>query len=293
MLISHPHLTAAPARRPSPPFLPFFFFFFFFFFFLFSSSSPVSIESSSIEEQKQAALELKLILLPRVEQVRQSNQNRESWSNQEYGITAILNGRIDGGFWIKYEPEEYVDHRHLFATDRILNMKSELVNWAKEAAMEVNVFDCHSRGGANKPRTKPIVDDEEEVQVKRRVPYGTKKCGCPFKLKGEQMAMCENWQSHVPSRNILQFFREQNVDCAVRAQKYITSLQIKKNRMQGRNTIKEVLCISIKRGYTVFYRNREDSNMLSDIVVAHQTSIEMMRTWPYVLIMDTTYKTNK
>ncbi|KAI5670645.1 hypothetical protein M9H77_11009 [Catharanthus roseus] len=37
---------------------------------------------------------------------------------------------------------------------------------------------------------------------------------------------------------------------------------------------------------------RQDNNVLSDIVVAHQTSMEMMRTWPYVLIMDTTYKTN-
>ncbi|KAI5673763.1 hypothetical protein M9H77_14127 [Catharanthus roseus] len=45
-------------------------------------------------------------------------------------------------------------------------------------------------GGTNKPRTKPRVDDEEEeVQVKRRGPYGTKKNGCPFKLEGEQMAM--------------------------------------------------------------------------------------------------------
>ncbi|KAI5680959.1 hypothetical protein M9H77_02186 [Catharanthus roseus] len=47
-------------------------------------------------------------------------------------------------------------------------------------------------------RTKPVVDDEEEeVQVKRRGPYGTKKYDCPFKLKGELMAMCENWQVFV------------------------------------------------------------------------------------------------
>ncbi|KAI5657680.1 hypothetical protein M9H77_26473 [Catharanthus roseus] len=103
---------------------------------------------------------------------------------------------------------------------------------------------------------KPRVDDKEEkVQVKRRDPYGTKKCGCPFKLKGEQMVMCENWQlfvhdgrhnhaigvykhghaqaakltdeqlikteqfrkSHVLPRNILQFFREQNMGCAISA----------------------------------------------------------------------------
>ncbi|KAI5673349.1 hypothetical protein M9H77_13713 [Catharanthus roseus] len=63
--------------------------------------------------------------------------------------------------------------------------------------------------------------------------------------------------------------------------------------MQGKNTVEEVLCLSVERGYTVFYRNGEDSNVLSDIVVAHSTSIAMIRTWPYVLIMDTTYKRNK
>ncbi|KAI5649812.1 hypothetical protein M9H77_35817 [Catharanthus roseus] len=59
--------------------------------------------------------------------------------------------------------------------------------------------------------------------------------------------------------------------------------------MQGRNTVKEALCLSAERDYTVFYRNREESNVLSDIVVAHPTSIAMIRTWPYVLIIDTTY----
>lgn len=57
--------------------------------------------------------------------------------------------------------------------------------------------------------------------------------------------------------------------------------------------IEEVLCRSAEMGYTVFHRNREESNVLSDIVVAHPTSIAIIRTWSYVLIMDTTYKTNK
>ncbi|KAI5655520.1 hypothetical protein M9H77_32707 [Catharanthus roseus] len=59
--------------------------------------------------------------------------------------------------------------------------------------------------------------------------------------------------------------------------------------MQGRNTVEEVLRLSAEKGYTVFYRNGEDSNVLSDIVVAHPTLIVMIRTWPYVLIMDTTH----
>ncbi|KAI5661265.1 hypothetical protein M9H77_20588 [Catharanthus roseus] len=74
--------------------------------------------------------------------------------------------------------------------------------------------------------------------------------------------------------------------CCVSAEKiYNVVAKIKKIRMQGQNTVEEVLCLSAQWGYTVFYRNCPDSNVLSDIVVAHPTSIQMMRTWPYVLIM--------
>ncbi|KAI5657046.1 hypothetical protein M9H77_25839 [Catharanthus roseus] len=53
-------------------------------------------------------------------------------------------------------------------------------------------------GGAIKSRTKPRVnDEEEEVPIKRRDPYRTKKFGCLFKLKGDQMATSENWQLFV------------------------------------------------------------------------------------------------
>ncbi|KAI5676293.1 hypothetical protein M9H77_07243 [Catharanthus roseus] len=115
------------------------------------------------------------------------------------------------------------------------------------------------------------------------------------RLTEEQLQQTKQFRkSHVPHRNILRFFREQDVCCAVSAQKiYNVVAKIKNNRMQGRNTVEEVLYISAQRGYTVFYRNHEKSNVLSDIIIAHPTSIAMIRTWPYVLIMDTTYKTNK
>ncbi|KAI5665037.1 hypothetical protein M9H77_24360 [Catharanthus roseus] len=112
------------------------------------------------------------------------------------------------------EPEEYIYHGHLFTTDRIFNSKDKLVDWAKQTAMKVNTYliinqykklrtsnrrpyvtlACE-RGGAVRKNTKPIVDDkEEEVPIKRRGSYRTKKCGCLFKLKREQMATSETWQ---------------------------------------------------------------------------------------------------
>ncbi|KAI5664599.1 hypothetical protein M9H77_23922 [Catharanthus roseus] len=129
-------------------------------------------------------------------------------------------------------------------------------------------------GGTNKSRTKPKVDDEEEeVQVKRQGPYGTKKYGCSFKLKAEQMTMCESRQlfvhygrhnhaigiythnhaqaakltkeqviqieqfmkSHVLPHNILRFFREQNG-----AQKiYNAVAKIKRKLCRGETQLKK------------------------------------------------------
>ncbi|KAI5666436.1 hypothetical protein M9H77_16289 [Catharanthus roseus] len=103
------------------------------------------------------------------------------------------------------------------------------------------------------------------------------------KLTEKQLIQTEQFKkNHVPPR------------CAVSTQKIYNVIEkIKKNRMQGRNTVEEVLCLSAKRGNTVFYRNCEDNTVLSDIVVAHPTSVKTMRMWPCVLITDTTYKTNK
>ncbi|KAI5654708.1 hypothetical protein M9H77_31895 [Catharanthus roseus] len=141
------------------------------------------------------------------------------------------------------DPEEYIDLGHLFTTDRIFSSKDELVEWAKQIAMNAKTF--------------LIITQYQRARTFDRRPYVT--------------LACERGGSKI----------------------YNVVAKIKRDRMQGRNTVEEVLCLSAERGYTVFYRNGEDSNVLSDIVVAHPTSIAMRRTWPYVLIMDTTYKMNK
>ncbi|KAI5662601.1 hypothetical protein M9H77_21924 [Catharanthus roseus] len=99
-----------------------------------------------------------------------------------------------------------------------------------------------------------------------------------IRLMEEHLQQTEQFRkSHVPPRNILQFFREQDVGCAVRVQKiYNVVAKIKKNKMKGRKTVEEVLCLSAQQGYTVFYRNCEESNLHSDIVVAHQHQFQLL-----------------
>ncbi|KAI5673281.1 hypothetical protein M9H77_13645 [Catharanthus roseus] len=51
-----------------------------------------------------------------------------------------------------------------------------------------------SRGKKKKARLDDSDEDEEEVQVKRRSPYGMKKCNCYFQLKGEKSTIGDNWK---------------------------------------------------------------------------------------------------
>ncbi|KAI5652273.1 hypothetical protein M9H77_29460 [Catharanthus roseus] len=105
------------------------------------------------------------------------------------------------------------------------------------------------------------------------------------------MTMCENWPVFVHDgrhNHAIGVYTHVHSQAAKMTEEQLIQIeQFRKSHMSP------LLCLSAIRDYTVFYRNCEDSNMLNDIVVAHPTSIEMLRTWPYVLIMYTTYKTNK
>ncbi|KAI5648352.1 hypothetical protein M9H77_34357 [Catharanthus roseus] len=105
------------------------------------------------------------------------------------------------------------------------------------------------------------------------------------------MATSENWQLFVHNRrhnHKIVVYHHDHAQAARLAEEQLQQTEqfrksyIKKNRMQGRNTVEEVLCLSAQRGYTVFYRNCEESYVLSDIVVAHPTSIAIIRMWPNV-----------
>ncbi|KAI5662528.1 hypothetical protein M9H77_21851 [Catharanthus roseus] len=130
----------------------------------------------------------------------------------------------------------------------------------------------YEREGSVKKNTKPRVEDEEEE--------------VPIKGQGEQMVTSDNWQLFVHDRRHnheiavynhghaqaarlteeqlkqTEQFRKSHVPPRSEQKIYNVVAKIKKNMMQGRNTMEEVLCLSAERGDTIFYRKSEDSNVL-------------------------------
>ncbi|KAI5662311.1 hypothetical protein M9H77_21634 [Catharanthus roseus] len=163
--------------------------------------------------------------------------------------------------------EDYLQENIVFEGDVDPNTFEEfsepeeyLVDWAKETTMKANTY--------------LIINRYLKSRTSDRRPYVTLACKCGGAVKKNTKSMVD----------------DEKEECT---KIYNVIAKIKKNRMQGRNKVEEVLCLSAERGYTVFYRNNKDNNVLSDIVITHPTSIAMIRTWLYVLIIDTSYKTNK
>ncbi|KAI5653518.1 hypothetical protein M9H77_30705 [Catharanthus roseus] len=198
---------------------------------------------------------------------------------QKYWATFAQNGKGCGSLlsiWTKsdedpnmfeefLEPDEYIDLGYLFTTDKIFSSKDELVDWAKQTAKKAKIYliinryqrsriadrrlyvtYSYERGGAVKKYKKPVVDDEEEeIPIKRRGPYGTKKIHAQAaRLTDEQLQQTEKFKkSHVPPRNIYKTLVVQleNLQCCCED----------KEEPDAGKEVEEVLCLSAQRGYTV------------------------------------------
>ena len=62
--------------------------------------------------------------------------------------------------------------------------------------------------------------------------------------------------------------------------------------MEGRRPLQHCLYMATELNYVV-WTNLDNEGALSSLLVANPTSIQMIRTWPYIVLIDTTYKTNK
>ncbi|KAI5663494.1 hypothetical protein M9H77_22817 [Catharanthus roseus] len=127
---------------------------------------------------------------------------------------------------------------------------------------------CPARG-ANKSRTKPRVDDdEEEVPIKRRGPYETKKCGCPFKLKGEQMTTSENRKLFVYDgrhNHAIGVYNHGHAQAAeLTEEQLIQTEQFRKSRVPPRKTVTTATYLVILLLHTDINSNDENVAICTD-----------------------------
>ena len=160
---------------------------------------------------------------------------------------------------------------------------------------------------------------------------GSKKCGCPFTLQGKVVGSDDEWMLHIvcgvhnhPAADFLEghsfagrLTKEETsllVDMSknmVRPKDILVTLKHKNelnvstmktiyNARQrqrvaeraGRSQMQQLLKLLAEHGYIEWHRNCPVTDTVIDLFFTHPTSLDLLRAFPHVLIMDCTYKTN-
>ncbi|XP_074304867.1 protein FAR1-RELATED SEQUENCE 4-like, partial [Silene latifolia] len=75
-------------------------------------------------------------------------------------------------------------------------------------------------------------------------------------------------------------------------QLYNETRKIKKEVMGERNTAQQMLALAVEAKYVHWHEIDSESKELTHIFMAHPEAIKLFRAYPYVVLMDSTYKTN-
>ncbi|KAK9715869.1 hypothetical protein RND81_06G195300 [Saponaria officinalis] len=78
----------------------------------------------------------------------------------------------------------------------------------------------------------------------------------------------------------------------IKRQIYNLAYKVRSEERGNRNPAQEMLRLASKNGYVHFWEANDDSTELTHIFMAHPGALMLLRAYPYVIIIDSTYKTN-
>ena len=119
------------------------------------------------------------------------------------------------------------------------------------------------------------------------------KINCTFELVGKYLKAHDRWTLRV-KRDILPTLKEQNQNNVSSLRTIYNFVQkLGRSRREERSPIQNVMHVLQTKGYNFEYRLNNTTNELEELFFIHPTSFKMWQAFPYVVLMDATYKTNK
>ena len=161
---------------------------------------------------------------------------------------------------------------------------------------------------------------------------GTRKCDCPFRLQGKPISNGEGWvlkvicglhnhdltetlvghlyagrlrpdehvlvvdmrKSLVKPSNILLTLKENNKNNVTTIKQLYKARYTYKRSVRGSRTELQQLMMLLERDqYIQWSRCYQDSKVVSDVFWTHPDSVKLLNAFSIILLMDSTYKTNK
>ncbi|MCH87527.1 protein FAR1-RELATED SEQUENCE 5-like, partial [Trifolium medium] len=228
--------------------------------------------------------------------------------------------------------------KHFFTNEKY-KVRDDLINWVRSEAAKVGftVVIEKSDNGSGRRKQFFILGCERggtyKVGKKRltKEDTGSRKCQCPFRLRGYFLAsqewslsvvcgehnhkMDKKLEGHmiagrlkpeekkfvhemtrnlVPPRNILNTLKDRSTESKSAIKQIYNERQRLKKFIRGtRSEMQQLLKCLEDHKYVYKIRTVGESTTVQDIFWAHPDSVRLFNTFPTVLLMDSTYKTNR
>jgi hypothetical protein len=231
-----------------------------------------------------------------------------------------------------------VNTGNFFYNAATYKVRDELIQWCKGEALKAGFTMVieKSDNGSNRRKAFFILGCERGGEYKEpkrkgnRDDTATRKCQCPFRLRGYFLAthewrlsvvcgehnheMAKNLEGHilagrlkpeekehvqeltrnlVQPKNILHNLKERNKESKTNMKQIYNIRQKYKNDLRGEYfELQQLLKCLEEHRYFHKIRTVGESSTVQDIFWAHPDSVKLLNTFPTVLLMDSTYKTN-
>ncbi|KAL5166239.1 Protein FAR1-RELATED SEQUENCE 5 [Glycine soja] len=217
--------------------------------------------------------------------------------------------------------------------------------WMYESIMseEVDIdYQNEEECGVNEPHvdcsdafnTSQVFDSQEDVLRKKefvRRDTGTRKCGCPFKLRGKPVVGGQGWmvklmcrihnhelakslvghpyvgqltkakktlivdmrKSMVKPRNILLTLKEHNGNSCMTIKQIYNARSVYRSSIRGSDTEMQHLMKLLERDQYIHWHRLKDEDVVCDIFWCHPNPVKLVNACNLVFLIDSTYKTNR
>ncbi|XP_052736061.1 protein FAR-RED ELONGATED HYPOCOTYL 3-like [Vigna angularis] len=258
-----------------------------------------------------------------------------------YGMDSEINCTMQSEFssFINEVGEE--DLTNNFTTNEIFSFRENLIEWVKGIVNDLGfvVVTTRSDKATGQPGRKTFVllgcergGKYRKYKPDQRSAYGTRKCECPFQLRGKPSSNGDGWvlqvicgyhnhdlaktlvghpyadrlnpteqavlvdmtKTQVTLANILLTLKQNNEHNVTTIKQVYTARYTYKRSLRGSRTELQQLMMMLDRdNYIRWSRCAEDSEVVSDLFWTHPDAIKLLNAFNVVLLMDSTYKTNK
>ncbi|KAH1193369.1 PKS-NRPS hybrid synthetase [Glycine max] len=237
--------------------------------------------------------------------------------------------------------EPHVDCSDAFKTSQVFECREDVLRWAQSVAHENGfvavILRSDTNTGSRGRTTFVLIGCERSGEYKCRKKEfirrdtGTRKCGCPFKLrcklvvggegwmvklicgvhnhelakslvghpyagrltKAEKILIADMTKSMVKPRNILLTLKEHNANSCTTIKQIYNARSAFCSSIKGSDLEKQHLMKLLEHDQYIHWHRIKDKDMVHDIFWGHPDSVKLVNACNLMFLIDNTYKTNR